>query len=451
MKETAAQEGANAATQRLIRQLLNRDTALPEGRALEHALDDCGRWRQQVEQVLHARQGNDERAAEEAFAAAIEVDDDFAAVMIHESPSRRDNVTLADMGKFYGSVTWAWPGWIPAGHITLIAGDTGVGKSYFSAGLMAAFMGARAFPDGTRFPNTGKVLLVETEEMRGPYAERLSHLGVDTRDVVAFTANGEMTYIPDLAQDTDAITAMAAEEHCVAVVVDSLSGGHGVEENSAEMRSLMRPLAEMAAGLGVPVLVVHHARKRSALEPPEMGLARIRGSSTIAQFPRSILGLSKATSSDIIRVECLKSSFAEAPDPFGFQITDTGISYVDAPRVPQNQTATERAVAFLEQELGSGPQRYTDLQAKATAAEISKNALYRAKDALQVTMREGKWTLPPSTETRETGEREKWERREHSEPRQRKLDSEGNGEDRCSSQTSQGSHPPGPGTAGGSA
>lgn len=55
-------------------------------------------------------------------------------------------VTLAQVGAFYGSVKWAWPDWIPSGHVTMVAGPQGTGKSYLLAYLAGVFV--ERFPLG---------------------------------------------------------------------------------------------------------------------------------------------------------------------------------------------------------------------------------------------------------------------------------------------------------------
>lgn len=46
-------------------------------------------------------------------------------------------------------VTWLWPGRIPAGKVTLIDGDPGLGKSTIAFDLCARISTGSAMPDGS--------------------------------------------------------------------------------------------------------------------------------------------------------------------------------------------------------------------------------------------------------------------------------------------------------------
>ena len=46
-------------------------------------------------------------------------------------------------------VEWVWNGYIPAGMISLLDGDPGLGKSTFTLDLAARISTGRAMPDGS--------------------------------------------------------------------------------------------------------------------------------------------------------------------------------------------------------------------------------------------------------------------------------------------------------------
>jgi len=238
-------------------------------------------------------------------------------------------------------------------------------------------------------------LLLETESFRGSYAERLGTLGVGNDDVVLPTlGEAEPTAIPDLLKHARVIEALALEHGVKAIVVDSLSGGHALDENSAEMRAVLRELSALAASVGVPVVVVHHLRKRSLYETAEVSLDRIRGSSAIAQFARSILGLSVPDrDAGTVLVEALKSSFCARPPSLGFRISESGIEFVVPPEPYRVEGVGERAVAFLRMALADGARSRVDLLALATEEGISRATFDRAKEAAGVVSVDGKWTL----------------------------------------------------------
>ncbi len=308
-------------------------------------------------------------------------------------------VGLGAVRSFYGSARWAWPSWVPIGHLTLFVGPQGAGKSFFMCHLIASFWRGDPWPDGQPFEGQrGPVLLLDTEEMRGAYAERLAALGIgDGEAVLLPSPDGSPTYIPRLPRDLGMVEALAASQGCAAIIVDSLGGAHALDENSAAMRSLLQGLSATAAKLQIPVLLVHHLRKRSVLEDLAPTLDRIRGSSTISQYCRSVVALYRLEERDQtapVRVESLKSSFCAPPEPFGFTIGERGLTFHDAPEEEGPQTAVDRAAEFLEAALEHHPEKFAVLLEKAEEQGISRATLYRAKERLNIVARDGFWGLP---------------------------------------------------------
>lgn len=303
-------------------------------------------------------------------------------------------MTLGQVGQYFGDIVWEWPGYIPSGHLTLIVGETGVGKSYLTCAIIAAHLGLRPYPDGFAKKVPGRrVLLLETEEMRGVYYERLRAMGVP--DDAVILPGEDPTYMPDILRDYQSIEHLAASAEATLLVVDSLSGGHGIDENNSQVREVLQILAGMASRLKVPFLCNHHLRKRNAFEDVAVTLDRVRGSSTITQFARSVIGLYKPNpESDTIRADVIKASFCKPPKSFGLVITDNGVAFTEPPEKPRQETALDRATEFLRAKLRDRPVRSAELLKQAEAEGISKNTLYRAKEKLGIVSVDGKWGLP---------------------------------------------------------
>lgn len=301
------------------------------------------------------------------------------------------------------TVEWLWPSWFPKGYLSLIVGESGVGKSWFAARLIAAAIGRLPWPDKT-IGKPHKVVLVETEEFRIPYLNRLENMGVVDKDPIIYPVpSGEsdpLWYVPQLPQDLDLVKKILQKEGSWLVVVDSLAGGHSLDENSAEMRYLLQELGGLAARNAVPVIVTHHLRKKSPYEPDfaPVTLDRIRGSSTIAQFARSIVGLSQFELFGPVRAEVIKANLAAPPAAVGFRIEEKKLVLCEPPSPPRKMMAIDVAIEFLRIELEKEPQRFTDLLAKAKKEEISKNTLYRARNALRIVNVKGRWSLPAASE-----------------------------------------------------
>lgn len=307
-------------------------------------------------------------------------------------------VSLSSIRQFYGDVSWIWPDWIPRGHVTLIAGPQEVGKTCLAIHLAAVLCGhVTAWPDGCPVDGLtpGPVIIADTEEVRGQWAQRLIALGVGDGDVLFPSPDGSPTYIVRLPRDVPLLERLAREHHCSAVVVDSLSGGHALDENSAAMRSVLQSLVGLAGRTQLPVIAIHHVRKRGAFESVHLTLDRVRGHTAISQFCRSIIGIYRLEEdATVSRVAALKSNFCQRPEPFGFTITDDGLVFCEAPEEEErSMTAIDRAAEFLRVELRREPQRYSVLLSKAEQEGISHASLYRAKERLRIRSIDGVWTF----------------------------------------------------------
>lgn len=307
-----------------------------------------------------------------------------------------------DISAAFGSVTWAWPGWFPVGHVSMIAGPQAVGKSYLAAHIATCLAGVQ-----TKWPNRAAVaqrdrrpvVICDTEQMRGVYQERFTAMGMPSE--LTIYPGADPFYVCEFPQDTASVLALAQELDAAAVIVDSLSGGHRVDENTAQVREVLQSLSHMAGTLHVPVILVHHVRKRKEQESSRLGLDRVRGSNTITQFCRSVIGAFREDEFEIdapVRVEPLKASFCKPAAPFGFTITDGGLVFHDAPELKKPRSALSDAVDWLRGELAEKPQSRTAMLELAErdnlTAQFSVHTIDRAAKALNVNTIGGKWTLP---------------------------------------------------------
>lgn len=317
------------------------------------------------------------------------------------------DVALLGLADLYAvaDVEWLLDRWIPKGALTLIAGETGVGKTWLASYFIACAIGAREWPDGTH-SERHKVCLLETESLRGEYAKRLRGFGIaDNSDALALpypielegTEEGKW-YVPSLPDDLEALVAPTiATAGPWIVVIDSLSGSHAIDENSSDMRALLGQLAAFAARHGVPVIAAHHLRKRSGKDTVgAFELDRVRGSSTTVQFARSVIGLEQLQPDGPVKVSVKKSTFAQKPVPFGFVIRDGGLFQVcDAPQRALSPTKQCYAATFLAEILGDGPRPSADILKLAEQEGLTQSTVRRAaREDVHVIQDGGMWSLP---------------------------------------------------------
>lgn len=319
---------------------------------------------------------------------------------------RPAGATWADMEQVLAPITWSWRGWLPNGLLTMVAADSGTGKSALCLQLAACFIRGLPWPDGTPYEGElGRILWCEAEAAQAVNLERAKTWGLPIAAFQSPLANPlDDLHLDDPAHRA-AMEAWAFQDDIRVIVLDSFSGSHPYDETSAEARELAKWLAELARNSGKPVMLIHHLRKRNAFDTAEeVTLDRVRGGSALVQPARVIWALDIPNQADKEhkRLSVIKNNLARFPESVGLRIGGEGVSFGDAPSVPRKETLQDKAENFLMVMLGRS--RGRDLASKlieeGEQAGVSKAALYRAKENLNiVSTKVGDkwfWALPAS-------------------------------------------------------
>lgn len=371
------------------------------------------------------------RFAEEvlaAFGQSLTADllEEFDKVLV-DSAAAKDNrpqvapisggrlVCVADVER--ASVAWLWPGRIPLGKVTLLAGDPGLGKSMLTLDIAARVSRGARWPDeekgegGWRIGEgdplnrePASVLLLSAEDdLADTIRPRLEAHGADCRRVLALQADGvwgdgrgdERSF--DLSRDIAYLTgAIASLENCRLVVIDPISAylGRGVENANAEVRALLRPLAKLAAERHLAVVLVTHLRKEDGA-----AVHRTMGSLAFVAAARSAWVVCRDPSDPQQRLFLpLKNNLAESTGGLAYTTETMGPSGIAAIRWsdevisygPDNSLrgvrrrpgppADEREAVrdWLRQFLAMGPRATAEVREHALAHGFSNTTLRRA-------------------------------------------------------------------------
>jgi len=205
--------------------------------------------------------------------------------------------------------------------------------------------------------------------------------------------------LADLKLDNDegweALERAARRPGVQLVIVDSLRGAFRGDENSSDCVSLLTKLAALARNTGLPVLVIHHLRKRGLFDDEKIDLDRVRGSSVITQMARVIWAIDRPDplTPDRVRLQMIKNNVAKFPESVGFEISSQGVAFGEAPQEPEQETQRDKAADLLLSLLREEPKLATEIYAEGEGAAISKRTLKRAKQALGISAvrKEGRW------------------------------------------------------------
>lgn len=159
-------------------------------------------------------------------------------------------------------IKWLVPGYVPLGKLTLFAGDGGVGKSSVTLDVAAGIStGLPCFGLSYAPPPPADVLLIGCEdEAADTVVPRLLAAGADLTRVRTLPDSHAF----DLSRFDLLDAELSKRPDTRLVVVDPVSSfipSRLNERNDTDVRSLLRPLTEVAARRGVAVLLLKHLNK----------------------------------------------------------------------------------------------------------------------------------------------------------------------------------------------
>lgn len=168
-------------------------------------------------------------------------------------------------------VRWLWPGRIPIGMLTLIAGDPGVGKSFLTCALAAAVSTGGGWPDepDDRRRPASVVIMNAEDTLANTIRPRLDAAGADVRRIHSLTTvrrrDGTLAGFrlgADLPRLEEALDTLEDVQLLVVDPVSAYLGGQD-EHKNAEVREILTPLQQLAERRGVAVVLITHMNKGS--------------------------------------------------------------------------------------------------------------------------------------------------------------------------------------------
>lgn len=183
------------------------------------------------------------------------------------APSGDDLVQRVSTAESERGVEWLWPGRVPLGAITMLAGDPGVGKSFLTLDMAACVSRGIEWPDDA--PNeTGSSIIISTEDCWGTISGRLRALGADPERI-----RGLNSVKFELGRDLPVLArAVEQMEDCRLVVIDPVTDylGRTSENANKQVRQLLAPLADLAQSHRLAVVLITHLCKKGGLAQHQM-------------------------------------------------------------------------------------------------------------------------------------------------------------------------------------
>lgn len=337
-----------------------------------------------------------------------EVDAVLAAMERERVPERKEPlgiVTVPLENIRPEKVRWLWPGWIPRGRLTLIAGDPGVGKSWLTHAITASISTGRGLC-GEQDPQT-VVLVALEDDPADTLRPRLEALGADLKRVHVYQTVRDVDEAGKpvergltFPEDAPLLADLIRQTGAALVIIDPLVAAQNAAIDShrqAAMRSILQPLHNVAQETGAAVVFTVHLRKSAS----DNVLYRACGSIDLVAAVRTAIAVGRDPNNPARRgAAVFKSNLAEFPEPVAFRL-ESGRMLIEPGSAPElvadkllgppagneERSAQDEAQDFLRDLLAGGPVEARTVIKEAKAAGIADITLRRAKAALGVTVK----------------------------------------------------------------
>jgi putative DNA primase/helicase len=309
-------------------------------------------------------------------------------------------------------INWLWSNHLARGKLTMLCGDSTLGKSQIAIGFTATITKTGEWPDGDVVSALGSVIILSAEDaIDDTVVPRLAAAGADLNRVHCLRCvrvKGR-TQSFSIQTNMNLIAAKVREVGDVAmVIIDPVTAYLGSEIDShriTDVRAALMPLEQFAAEFNVAVLAIAHPPKA----PSTKSLNYIAGSGAFTHAPRlTFLVIEDPKSPSRNLLLAVKNNIGRKADGLGYSIISAMVgpndsilsSRVDWDNRPVYMTADEALVAhaekhkakardeaedFLRTKMEPGQNYpFTDIKKEAADAGIPERTLRRASDSLGI-------------------------------------------------------------------
>lgn len=295
---------------------------------------------------------------------------------------------------------WLIPGWIPAGQISVIAADGGIGKTTLWCHMIAALSnGATCIldpPGHTRQPM--KIMFLTTEDsVRKKLRKKLRIAGANMQNIITPDfATDHSGMLHKLKFGSEELGKVLRHFRPALCVFDPIQGFTPPRVNMGsrnEMRDCTAQLITIGEDINTTALIVCHTNKRKGA----YGRDRIADSADIWDIARSVLMAGFTEEQGIRYLSNEKNNYAQLQETLLFsidsdeQIHKEGTSwrrdreYIMGAEAAKSSPVREDCKAFIMKTLheAGGTMLTADLDDEAKAAGYSFTAVKRAKQDLK--------------------------------------------------------------------
>ena len=282
-------------------------------------------------------------------------------------------------------VSFLWHPYIPFGKISILCGDSGLGKTTLALDIASRLTTGRPMPLSEGDAITGSVLFQSQEDdLADTLLPRCINAGADLTRIESIEADGL-----NIDDDCHIIEQHIKEINARLLLFDPLQSFMGRNADMSritDIRRLLSNLGSIAARNDCAVLVIAHQNKANGANE----LHRVFGSVDITATARSVLRISKSENDPETRVlSHIKSSTTRPAPPIAFRIEhDSQIIYLGeydsdaegaAYEIPDDNSKRAKAIEIIISMLQDGPREGTEIFKACTDIGISTRTVERVK------------------------------------------------------------------------
>ena len=324
-----------------------------------------------------------------------------SAVSVGTSAGDLDVVDLADVER--KEIEWFWHQKIPRAKLSLIVGDPGTGKSWFTMFLAACVTTGSPLPHSAHRTEQGRVVILSAEDdVEDTIVPRLEDSGGDKAfaHVIRGTKKGRMF---NLVQDLDRLRAyLQAKGDVRLIIIDPISAyiGTGSKVDShkdTDVRGILSPVVKLAKEFDVTIIGIMHLNKSQDLG----AIYRVSGSMAFVAQARSVWLMTQEDREDEDRTlryfSPVKANLSAVQEGLVWQVQSGRLEFFEpgvqppsikdqlGPRPPERSSKLDEAMRWLKGLLKSGTAREcTEIVRLAAEEGISRTTLDRAKKEMGI-------------------------------------------------------------------
>lgn len=313
------------------------------------------------------------------------------------------------------AVLWGWEARAPAGHLILVPGREGIGKSLFLIDMCARI--TRGTLEGCYYGEPRNVLYCASEDSwqhtivprlmaAGADLDRVYRADVETTDTATGgSVRAELTMPRDIAL----VTAEVRRLEVALIALDPLMSviNSGVDtHNDRDLRTVLEPLGRLADQTGAMIIGLAHFNKSAGSDP----LNLVTGSRAFTAVVRSVIAIARDDKSEdrhcvvsqeknnlgkldlpsltyVIEQVTIKTADGNAATA---RIRFTGESdrsvrdILADTETPADRTERAQCAEWLRGKLTAGPQPSADIEAEGKALGYSESTINRARKHLRI-------------------------------------------------------------------